>query len=144
MHAKIDLPNIEKTFPCLGCKNTTVHKLKPSKQGCAWVCVPCKYAQHAFSHEDMMRTVVRGLFKVPSDPKPIDVPEKLKVFIKSGVSTDGESEVDRRFVLEHVRITGRLPQVGKPLFAAPKGIKDAPPFMSVPYGEVVRVENPST
>ena len=135
------LPVLKKTLPCLKCACNTDHQLAPDKGGAAWVCSSCKHHVHAYSMEDMMKTVVRGLFQVPADPKPVEVPEDFKVFLKSYVDASTEKEVDRRFVLEHARITGALPQVGKPLFAAPRGVSDAPAFMAVPYGEVIRIES---
>jgi len=100
---------------------------------------------HAYTHEEMMKTVVKGLFQVPSSPKPVEVPENYRVFLKTDLHGATEKEVGRHFVLEHVRITGALPAVGKPLFSSPKGSSDAPAFMAIPYGEVVRIdtgENP--
>jgi hypothetical protein len=88
----------------------------------------------------MMRTVVHGLFNLKKDPVAPPVPEGFKVFIKSQFGKDQESEVPHEFVLQHAEITGALPEIGKPLFARPRGSKDAPRFMAVPYGEVVRIE----
>ena len=137
------LPVIKKTLPCLKCAANTDHQLKPYNKGCMWLCLSCKNYIHAYSHEEMMKTVIRGLFQVPSNPKPVEVPETFKVFIKSALDVSGEKEITREFILQHVSITGALPEVGKPLFAAPKGASDAPSFMAVPYGQVTRIERES-
>jgi len=138
------LPDIRKALPCLKCGCNTDHKLVPYEKGTMWKCMSCKNHIHAFTKEEMMRTVVQGLFNLKPAPVPATVPAGFKVFIKSDFGDKNEREVPHEFVVQHAEITGALPELGKPLFARPKGIKDAPAFMAVPYGEVVRIETTNT
>ena len=62
----------------------------------------------------------------------------MKVYLKNHIDPDQDIEVAREALTEHARLTGLLPQVGKPLVGSTA--HKAFPDMPVPYGEVVRVE----
>jgi hypothetical protein len=87
----------------------------------------------------MREIVARGVFNLPTNPSPVDVPENLRVYLETQLpNVDvAEKEVSRQAVLDHVSVTGALPVVGKPLFT-----KHA--FGAVPYGKVARVEPAAT
>ena len=64
------------------------------------------------------------------------IPEGYAVFLRYYGEGATESEASERMVNPHGALTGKLPEVGKPLFTAPR--LDFP-AMAVPYGEVVRI-----
>ena len=129
-----DAPNTDKL--CIKCALITSQRLIPSTFGCDWQCSVCNNTLHAFAFKDMVQLVQKHVFKLPDKPALIPIPN-IKVFLKSDVptdvTTDTESELDSRAVKQHVEITGRLPVVGKPMYANRHGL-------SIPYGEVVRIE----
>jgi hypothetical protein len=129
-----ELPVIEKTLPCLRCAANTTHKLSPSDKGCAWVCVSCQNSIHAFTFDQMVNVVTQKVFGLSRDATPVNIPQGLRVFLEYSGEGATEKEASRLSVEAHVKATGRLPMVGKPLFASPI------PGMAVPYGKVVRVE----
>jgi len=132
------LPKIMKSLPCLKCAANTDHKLVPSKGGCSWQCQACKHTIHAFTHVQMMEVVMREVFKIPEEPKHCDVPEGFKVFMEHFGPDADEKEVDSAAVKVHASITGKLPEVGKPMFTRPQGATH--PGLAVPFGKVTRVE----
>ena len=122
---------------CFKCAETTVQKLVRSDKGCDWKCTKCDNQLFAFSLKDMAEIIQKHVFKIPDNPKAVDIPVDYKVFLKCSfpedVSTATEMEVNPESVRSHVRATGQLPTVGKPLFASVEGLP-------VPYGEVSRIE----
>ena len=135
------LPLVEKTIPCLKCGANTTHLLTPYPKGASWNCQACDQYVHAFSHGEMINTVMQQVYGLQHTPPTIDIPADLRVFLKHHGEDATEKEVSKQSVQEHVRLTGELPKVRKPLFAASFGV--AHPGAAVPYGEVIRVENGS-
>jgi len=141
----LKIPDIKKTLPCLRCGANTDQLLKATEAGAGWHCAACDGVMPAFTHAQMQEIVIRKLFKVPPTPTKVDaVPEGMRVFLEyhggnTGGDTVGEKEASTESVLEHARITGHWPEVGKPLFAAPGAITKTV-AMAIPYGKVVRVE----
>lgn len=133
------LPTIEKRIPCLKCGTDTIQRLTPSKGGCSWQCTNCQNSTHAFTFEQMTKVVANRVFGLPTVQVNRDVPKTLRVFLEHQGPEAEEKEVDRKCVEEHVAITGKLPEVGKPLFTKPPGA--AHPMLAIPYGLVVRVES---
>jgi len=133
---------MNRTMPCLKCAANTTHTLTPSDKGASWQCTICANQVLGYTREDMMKIVSERIFGVPEDPKTIDVPEDLKVYIE--YSTDEsmakEALVDSRTVKSHIEVTGQIPKVGKPLMHKVPG---APKQVAIPFGKVVRVEGVS-
>jgi len=142
----LKLPDIKKTLPCLRCGANTDQVLVATEAGAGWHCAVCNGVMPAFTHLQMQDIVMRKLFKVPPVPTVVHaVPAGLHVFLEyhgAAPAADGtpqEKEASTESVLEHARITGSWPEVGKPLFAAPRGMAKTK-AMAIPYGKVLRVE----
>lgn len=82
----------------------------------------------------MINTVTRRVFGLPELPEPPEIPKGFKVFLEHHGPDAEEKEASPRDVEKHVALTGALPVLGKPLYAAPAG-------MAVPYGKVTRIVN---
>jgi len=82
----------------------------------------------------MREIVARGVFNLPTNPVPVEVPENLRVYLETHLPNveTAEKEVSRQAILDHVSVTGALPVAGKPLFTNHA-------FGAVPYGKVARV-----
>lgn len=132
-------PEVKKTRKCIKCGDQTDHKLRPSPRGADWHCVICDTALLAYTHAEMMEIVMSKVFGIPSNPKPVPIPDGFKVFIEH--PEHDEAEVTQHSVEEHVRLTGTLPKVGKSLYAAPANVKH--PGAALPYGKVIRIETNS-
>lgn len=128
------LPSIEKTLPCLKCAANTAHHLVPSKKGADWKCDSCSNTIHAFTQDQMVAVVMQKVFGLEQNPVPVTIPQNLRVFLEYNGEGPTETEASRLSIEAHVRATGRLPMVGKPMFAAPI------PGIAIPWGKVVRVE----
>jgi hypothetical protein len=80
------------------------------------------------------------LFKLPENPAPLELPSNIKVYLKHHGPSASEMEVSEESLRRHVKLTGKLPVVGKPMFTAPPGFDI--PMCAIPYGEVTRIEMP--
>jgi hypothetical protein len=100
--------------------------------------VGCGHYTHAFTHDEMISTVMLKVFKLPQVPPTIKIPKGLRVYLKHHGPDATEKQASELAVQSHVRLTGQLPIVGKPLFTAPTGIGNV--AAAIPYGEVTRVE----
>jgi len=120
---------------CFKCAEVTTQQLVRSDKGCDWKCTKCNYQLFAFTLKDMAEILQKHFFKIPDHPKAIDIPADFKVFLKCDLpeAIAAEMEVNPESVRSHVRVTGQLPTVGKPLFAYVEGLP-------VPFGEVARIQ----
>ena len=75
-------------------------------------------------------------YEPPYEVTPLDA-TKYRVFLKHHL---GEMEVDVNAVQEHIRLSGHLPAVGKPLLTTPEKSHFGHKRFAVPYGRVVRIE----
>lgn len=130
-------PQPKATKLCIKCAETLEHSLVPSDYGCDWKCTRCSNQLHAYSFEDMARIVRTKVFNIPDKIINVPLPENYRVFLKNnfdkktGMGEELEATTDT--IAQHLKATGKLPQVGKPLYALVRGLP-------VPFGEVVRIE----
>jgi hypothetical protein len=129
-------PEVRRPLPCASCGGSPDHALTTVQGGTAWICSACGAEAKRYTYDDMARMLTSWTAGAELI-KPEHVPsiEGVTVFIRT--PEGGEGELDRRFLQQHVEITGALPEPGKPLYAQLKGL---PPALSaVAYGEVARV-----
>lgn len=135
----MEVPTPAKKIPCLKCGCSTLHQLRQYDKGCQWHCPSCGNSIHAFSFAEMVNTVTTKVFGLnPSPPNDVAVPQNLKVYLEHQGPDAEEKEASQKSVEQHIRLTGDLPKVGKPLYVAPKGCEI--PAAAVPFGKVVRLE----
>jgi hypothetical protein len=132
-------PEVTKNQSCFKCGTATQQQLIPSELGCDWQCTICKQTAAAYTLAEMAVQVQKHVFGVVAPPvDPPEIPTDYKVFLKcefeSNVTPEKEMEASPAAVKAHVNATGKLPQIGKSLFASVHGAL-------VPYGEVVRIQN---
>ena len=130
---------MKKELPCLKCGTTTDNTLVADKGGAAWECNSCKNKIFAYTFDDMVTVVATKCFNLPEQSKAVEIPPDFRAYLEHHGGSAKEMEVSDKSLREHAEVTGKLPEVGKPMFARPNGASH--PMMALPYGKVIRIES---